>query len=127
MRKALGVITIITSVMAFVFMFNILLYGTVPFYKEALESAIADESIPVVEASNDPVIIPENDAATTASPTLEELKALTPFPEEASTSAITEEKAELNIIDKTYYEDCGSGKGYWVITYSDGSTVVDYR
>ena len=27
--------------------------------------------------------------------------------------------------DKEYHEDCGTGKGYWVITYSDGSTSVE--
>lgn len=29
------------------------------------------------------------------------------------------------IIDKEYHEDCGTGKGYWVITYSDGSTSIE--
>lgn len=29
------------------------------------------------------------------------------------------------IIDKEYHEDCGTGKGYWVITYSDGTTAIE--
>ena len=29
------------------------------------------------------------------------------------------------IVDKEYHEDCGTGKGYWVITYSDGSTSIE--
>ncbi len=36
-----------------------------------------------------------------------------------------EEQQKLQIIDKEYHEDCGTGKGYWVITYSDGSTSVE--
>ncbi|MCR5402278.1 MAG: hypothetical protein K6E91_00450 [Butyrivibrio sp.] len=41
----------------------------------------------------------------------------------ASPDASTEKKAV--IVDKEYHEDCGTGKGYWVITYSDGSTVIE--
>ena len=32
----------------------------------------------------------------------------------------------LNIPEgKEYHEDCGTGKGYWVITYEDGSTSIE--
>ena len=32
---------------------------------------------------------------------------------------------EKVIIDKQYHEDCGTGKGYWVITYDDGTTEIE--
>ena len=36
-----------------------------------------------------------------------------------------QEKSEKRIVDKKYYEDCGSDKGYWVITYEDGTTSIE--
>ena len=43
----------------------------------------------------------------------------------SSSSGADNDGAERTIVDKTYHEDCGTGKGYWVITYSDGSTAVE--
>lgn len=39
--------------------------------------------------------------------------------------AKTQEKCEKRIVDKKYYEDCGSDSGYWVITYEDGTTSIE--
>jgi hypothetical protein len=32
---------------------------------------------------------------------------------------------ERVIVNKEYHEDCGTGKGYWVITYDDGTTEIE--
>ena len=42
-------------------------------------------------------------------------------------SAVPDSSTEKTavIVGKEYHEDCGTGKGYWVITYSDGSTVIE--
>ena len=29
------------------------------------------------------------------------------------------------IIDKEYHEDCGTGEGYWIIKYEDGSVKIE--
>ena len=29
------------------------------------------------------------------------------------------------IIDKEYHEDCGTGEGYWIIKYEDGTTAIE--
>ena len=29
------------------------------------------------------------------------------------------------IVDKEYHEDCGTGEGYWIIKYEDGTTVIE--
>lgn len=39
--------------------------------------------------------------------------------------AKAQEKCEKRVVDKKYYEDCGSDKGYWVITYEDGTTSIE--
>nr|WP_297763963.1 hypothetical protein [uncultured Butyrivibrio sp.] len=39
--------------------------------------------------------------------------------------AKVQEKCEKRVVDKKYYEDCGSDKGYWVITYEDGTTSIE--
>ena len=49
---------------------------------------------------------------------------LTPLSASPDVSSKSTEKKPV-IIDKEYHEDCGTGEGYWVITYSDGSTVVE--
>lgn len=42
----------------------------------------------------------------------------------AGQDGVSGEKKTI-VIDKEYHEDCGTGKGYWVITYSDGSVGIE--
>ncbi len=119
MRKLLGLVIAIPIAVLFIFILNIMLYITVPFYREALNGAVSSQDIPVVEASKAQVIyldeksqeVKEND----------EVPIVFHGVKKEETSEKTEEKL---IVDKTYYEDCGTGKGYWVITYDDGSTEI---
>ena len=100
------------------------LYAVVPGYRNFLREAISgNSSVPVIAAS-EPVVdkkapVEENKM------TLEELKKKYDVSSMECTEEACEEGAELTIVDKTYYEDCGTGNGYWVITYSDGSTAVE--
>lgn len=126
MRRLSGIFLAIPIAFVFIFMLNIMLYTTVPFYKEALNGALGKEDIPVVEASNEPVIyadeiieIEDNSTATAA-----EGKTTISFTG-TTQSEETQKEPEKIIIDKVYYEDCGSGEGYWVITYNDGSKIIE--
>ncbi|SFQ28646.1 hypothetical protein SAMN04487928_12946 [Butyrivibrio proteoclasticus] len=124
MRRFSGIFLAIPITFVFIFMLNIMLYTTVPFYREALNGALGKEDIPVVEASNEPVIyadeITEIEDATTAT-----AEGVTAVAVTDSTKEDAEKGPEKVIIDKVYYEDCGTGKGYWVITYNDGSRIVE--
>ena len=108
--------------------FNIILCVAVPGYKEFLASAVVEDKImPVAE-------VKDTKASTEASTTGEKKMTLEELKEKYDISAIScvssdndedDDKAGLSIVDKAYHEDCGTGKGYWVITYSDGSTAVE--
>ncbi len=45
--------------------------------------------------------------------------------EENSENAESKVHDKPQIIERTYHEDCGTGKGYWVIKYSDGSYGIE--
>ncbi len=113
-----------------VFIFNLLLYAFWPAYHDTVSASVtdsmtetADRSIPVVtpqmvkEESPVPEVVPEE---TVAQSFADEQVALSP---EATDDTASE--PELVIVDKQYHEDCGTGKGYWVITHSDGSTEIE--
>lgn len=46
-------------------------------------------------------------------------------PEKTSQSEGVSQSKKPIVIDKEYHEDCGTGEGYWVLTYSDGSVVIE--
>ena len=37
----------------------------------------------------------------------------------------TDDVKKAAIVDKEYHEDCGTGEGYWIIRYSDGTVEVE--
>ncbi len=113
-----------------VFIFNLLLYAFWPAYHDAVSASVA-ESVTVTTDRSIPVVIPQM--------VKEESPAPKAVPEEVVVQSLGDEKVafspevsketaeepELVIVDKQYHEDCGTGKGYWVITYSDGSTEIE--
>ncbi len=121
MRKVLGFTMIFTGTVISIFIFNILLYTLAPAYRNVLAEAVSDDEIPVVEASTEPVVIVKEDT--------KEQIAEEHIGEAQKTSDITvtvdNEESKPQIIDKEYHEDCGTGEGYWVITYSDGSVGLE--
>ena len=144
MKRLIGITASIAGLILSVFVINLLMYSFVPSYHDALETAVEGNSdIPTVtvdEAGN--VMIHErSDKAprTLAIVDLEEEENReTPLASNiendkyvvvektAKVKGDAEQKQEQKqIIDKEYHEDCGTGKGYWVITYSDGSTSVE--
>lgn len=144
MKRLIGITASIAGLILSVFVINLLMYSFVPSYHDALETAVEGNSdIPTVtvdEAGN--VMIHErSDKASRALAIVDledEENRETPLASNiendkyvvvekaAKVKGDAEQKQEQKqIIDKEYHEDCGTGKGYWVITYSDGSTSVE--
>ncbi|MBO6239792.1 MAG: hypothetical protein J6O61_02980 [Butyrivibrio sp.] len=126
MNRLSGLFIAIPISFVFIFILNIMLYTTVPFYREALNGAVGKDDIPVVEASSEPVIyeneitVIEDDSTATAAEGV-----TTDYNTKTADEGSTGKENEKVIIEKVYYEDCGSGEGYWVITYNDGSKIVE--
>ncbi len=143
MRKMLGFAMIFGGTVFSVFIFNILLYTVAPAYKNVLTEAVRDNDIPVVEAGKEPVvmvkedttgqaadragtdtkIIDDNEIAADATVRRDNATKEQVPEETATTTEVKEDKPQ--VIDKEYHEDCGTGEGYWVITYSDGSVGLE--
>ncbi len=141
MRKILVISIALSGALLGVFIFNLLLFSTVPSYHDALEEAVLGEStIPtiIVDKKNEPggrgsgTIFAEEpteqEAAIEDEPVALTPTAFTDYPSDTKqneTEEVENIEPKKEIIDKTYHEDCGTGEGYWVITYSDGSTEVE--
>ena len=109
----------------------------VPAYRTMLSEAMGkQEDIPVVDVSTDLVAdhsFPEESTATVSinesTESLEEMLiemgAYDEVPLAADVNSAGAEADTRQIVGKEYHEDCGTGKGYWVITYDDGSTKVE--
>ena len=136
MSKALTFIMIFTGTVFSVFLLNIVLYALVPSYHDALSSVIhPDDSIPVVEVTRPVTAAAEAELVDLTEG--KELEATFEYltDEDVALAASAEDTAKaasesntataLQIINKEYHEDCGTGEGYWVITYSDGSVGIE--
>lgn len=144
MKRLIGITVSIAGLILSVFVINLLMYSFVPSYHDALEAAVEGNSdIPTVtvdEAGN--VMIHErSDKAPRALAIVDledEENRETPLASNIENDKYVvvekaakvkedaeQEQPQKQIIDKEYHEDCGTGKGYWVITYSDGSTSVE--
>ena len=133
MRRMAGIAIAVIGTFSSVIIINILLCVWMPEYHDALVSVISrDIKTTVIEDEKMPLDsspgMNEKDA-TTYEPKVyevndkEHLENVEEIKEEIDTDDSKEKKPE--IVDKTYHEDCGTGKGYWVITYSDGSVEVE--
>jgi hypothetical protein len=94
------------------------------------------EDIPVVDVSTDLVAdstfseestdaVSLNASTKTLEEMLLEMGAYDEVPLAADVNSAGAEADTRQIVDKEYHEDCGTGKGYWVITYDDGSTSIE--
>lgn len=126
MRKVLTFTLIFAGTVFVVFLFNIMMYATVPEYHDAISAAVASskDDIPVVTPEMVIETVATKEAADENSITLEVEDEKVALSYEAEVEE-TKDDPELIIVDKQYHEDCGTGKGYWVITYSDGSTAIE--
>ena len=128
MRRILTFISIFAGTVLCVFIFNIVLYSAVPAYRYLLEGLVADDDIPTVTVADVPTVqedINLDDVMDEPEKKPDSYYKVTYI--ENDPVALDEQPAEAEhvIVDKEYHEDCGTGKGYWVITYDDGTTEIE--
>ncbi len=138
MRRFTTVILILSGTMFSAFIFVLGLYAASPGFREQLTGAVAgDSDIPVIR--NDAVAVDMNkDIQEAKEQEAEETEAASPSDDidpsmilmdlghDEETALSSEATSDGRyIVDKEYHEDCGTGEGYWVITYSDGSTKIE--
>ncbi|MBE5830210.1 MAG: hypothetical protein E7306_00545 [Butyrivibrio sp.] len=147
MKRFLGLSLFFSGLVLFFFTSNIVLYSHSKDYRDALREAVTgreDEDIPVVDISRDVIIsydedkviyrelenkeLPEDEvplaAAYVGSNTDESIQDKDACASESNESG-KESLKEPVIVDKEYHEDCGSGEGYWLIKYEDGTTAIE--
>lgn len=128
MRRILTFLSIFEGTVLCVFVFNIILYSAVPAYRYLLEGLVADDNIPTVTVTDVPKVQEDTDLDNIASESEKKPDSYYKITYINNDSVPLEEQPtdkERGIIDKEYHEDCGTGKGYWVITYDDGTTEVE--
>ena len=148
MKRFVGIAIVFSGMTFSFFLINIILYMYNPVYHNLLQDAVYGKSdIPVVDTSGREIdtgmeIVTGRDAAVDEAVEDVSLKtaedvSLKTSDDEMITATISEDREEIPlaslsenteqpvIISKEYHEDCGSGKGYWVITYEDGSVGVE--
>ena len=139
MRRVLGISVVFLGALVCVLLFNMFLCSIVTTYKDVIKSMVSqDPEIPVVEVSEGVTIVRQNNEVRYITPETE----TSSDEEDASMKEANEyfdnlgKKSESEasqdacgeapvIVDRQYYEDCGTGKGYWVLTYEDGRKVVE--
>jgi hypothetical protein len=150
MKRFTSFLLILSGTIFSLFIFVVGMYAMVPGFRDTVTRAIGrDGDIPVVSGDDS---FEEDSAAQLVTEIEEEEEvALSSgegealFREEGELTAddavsveageITESGAvadeakesdtERLIVDKEYHEDCGTGEGYWVITYDDGTTEIE--
>ena len=128
MRKLLTFMIIFAGTVSCVLMFGIMLYIFAPGFRQAITAMVKDRDIPVVTVQDEPVI--NDDSIPAESGTEPEIKPdsyykITYIDNEPVALEDEPKEHERVIVDRQYHEDCGTGKGYWVITYDDGTVEIE--
>lgn len=125
MRRVIGIALIATGTLLGVFVFNLIMFITVPAYHDTLTEAVTEEnSIPVVIVENNSEQEEELSALENTIIT-DEVVPLSENRDEDTKASEEDSEEDLTVVDREYHEDCGTGEGYWVFTYSDGSVGVE--
>ena len=130
MRKILTFLIIFGGTVSCVLMFSIVLYAITPEYRQVVTALVEDDDIPVVTVSQQPVADEniENEETQPAYETKpDSYYKITYIENEPVATESEPTEKEAAIIDRQYHEDCGTGKGYWVITYEDGTIEIEYN
>ena len=130
MRKILTFLIIFGGTVSCVLMFSIVLYAITPEYRQVVTALVEDDDIPVVTVSQQPVADEniENEETKPAYETKpDSYYKITYIENEPVATESEPTEKEAVITDRQYHEDCGTGKGYWVITYEDGTMEIEYN
>ena len=134
MKRFVGLSFFFAGLIFLIFMVNLLLYSFSPNYRAALLTVVTGDDvkeIPVVDVNREVYgadtgnILRDKEAveAVNIRAIHEEL-----LDEDTPLAAVYDEADDEPapcIIDKEYHEDCGTGEGYWIIKYEDGSVAVE--
>ena len=121
MKSVLRNIFIVIGTVFFLFIINIMLFCFVPSYRDMLVKAVGHNEEIYSEYLEKKQLENETSVDMPEEPALDSVD----IRQQMGNADGIEEQQKLQIFDKEYHEDCGTGKGYWVITYSDGSTSVE--
>ena len=127
MRKILTFLMIFAATISCIFMFNIVLCALIPEYKNLLSSAVSDDEIPVVTVEEIPEVTEDInlDKTKETEEKPEDYYKITYINNEPVATDAEPSMDKPAIVNKEYHEDCGTGKGYWVITYEDGTIEIE--
>ena len=151
MKRFVGLSLFFSTMVLILFLSNILLYSHNEDYRDALIEMVTgknEDDIPVVDVSRDVIISYDEDNVTYRDLnynvlTEDEVPLSAAYMDDAydknavSASEYVERNITVNgteednsdkepvIVDKEYHEDCGTGEGYWIIKYEDGTTVIE--
>ena len=128
MRRILTFLSIFAGTVLCVFIFNIVLYSVVPAYRYLLEGLVADDDIPTVTVTDVPKVQEDvnlDNMVSEPEKKPDSYYKITYINNDSIPLEDQPSEAEHVIVDKEYHEDCGTGKGYWVITYDDGTTEIE--
>ena len=128
MRKFVKIAMIFVGMVLGIFIFNLVLYANSPEYRKTLGGMVEEKNYVQEETATD-VEEQATENSTYAVETVPDTKPVEEVASDTKSETETEtpepEAEEKVVVDKTYHEDCGTGKGYWVITYSDGSVGLE--
>ena len=130
MRKILTFLIIFGGTVSCVLMFSIVLYAITPEYRQVVTALVEDDDIPVVTVSQQPVAdenIENEETKLAYEKKPDSYYKITYIENEPVATESEPTEKEAVIIDRQYHEDCGTGKGYWVITYEDGTMEIEYN
>ncbi len=148
MKRALWVILILIGMLILVFTLNLVAYTAVPSYRSALKNVVNGDTSDTVsiqaseqvskEGVPDKGAVPEKKktydivSPQKESGLIESQTTSANDDEYESKSSKTDtnekesrEEKKPSIIDKEYHEDCGTGEGYWIIKYEDGTMEIE--
>lgn len=132
MKRFVGLTLVFSGAVFGIFVLNLFLYAYNPDYHNAVEAAvIGDSDIPVVTAdgvtlnSKNVVIEETKEIPLAATYEKTEIPSQTVLKDEEVCQEDESAEKGPSIVDKEYHEDCGTGEGYWIIKYSDGSVEVE--
>ena len=130
MKRFVGLAIVFSGMMFSFFLINIVLYMYNPAYHSLLEEAVkGNNDIPVIDVKSAEVKVNSDVTAAQERPVSDDHTFVTTSfnedKEEVPLSFQSETDKQPVVVSKEYHEDCGSGKGYWVLTYEDGSVVIE--
>ncbi len=148
MKRALRIILILIGMLILVFTLNLVAYTAVPSYRNVLKNVVNDDandtvSVQTLEQASQEKVPDQGESLEKTKTDVSDSTQKESGPIDYRTTAATDDEYEEksaktdtnekergqekkpSIIDKEYHEDCGTGEGYWLIKYEDGTMEIE--